>query len=71
VGGGIGWLMRKHGLTVDNLVDAEVITAEGDIILASANDHPTCSGRCAAAGTSALSARSGSHCTWPPSGLSD
>jgi FAD binding domain len=40
LGGGIGWLMRKHGLTVDNLVEAELITAEGDIIRASANDHP-------------------------------
>jgi FAD/FMN-containing dehydrogenase len=40
LGGGIGWLMRKHGLTVDNLVEAEVISAEGDIIRASANDHP-------------------------------
>jgi FAD/FMN-containing dehydrogenase len=40
LGGGIGWLMRKHGLTVDNLVQAEVVTAEGDIVRASANDHP-------------------------------
>ena len=40
LGGGIGWLMRKHGLTVDNLVDAEVVTAEGDIIRATADDHP-------------------------------
>ena len=40
MGGGIGWLMRKHGLTVDNLAEAEVVTAEGDIIRASARDHP-------------------------------
>ncbi len=39
LGGGIGWLMRKHGLAVDNLVEAELITADGDIIRASANDH--------------------------------
>src|SRR4029450_4057899 len=40
LGGGIGWLMRKHELTVDNLVEAEVVTAEGDINRASASDHP-------------------------------
>ena len=40
LGGGLGWLMRKHGLTVDNLAGAELVTAEGDIIRASANDHP-------------------------------
>ena len=40
LGGGIGWLMRKHGLTVDNLMEAEVVTAEGDIVRASVNDHP-------------------------------
>jgi FAD/FMN-containing dehydrogenase len=40
LGGGIGWLMRKHGLAVDNLVEAEVVTAEGDIIRASPDDHP-------------------------------
>lgn len=40
LGGGIGWLMRKHGLTVDNLVGAEVVTATGEIVWASADDHP-------------------------------
>jgi FAD/FMN-containing dehydrogenase len=40
LGGGIGWLMRKHGLVVDNLVLAEVVTAEGEIVRASARDHP-------------------------------
>lgn len=40
LGGGIGWLMRKHGLTVDNLVGAEVVTAAGQIVRASADDHP-------------------------------
>jgi FAD/FMN-containing dehydrogenase len=40
LGGGIGWLMRKCGLTVDNLVEAELVTANGDIVQASANDHP-------------------------------
>jgi FAD/FMN-containing dehydrogenase len=40
LGGGIGWLMRKHGLAVDNLVEAEVVAAEGEIVRASANDHP-------------------------------
>jgi FAD/FMN-containing dehydrogenase len=40
LGGGIGWLMRKHGLSVDNLLEAELVTAEGDIIRASAHDYP-------------------------------
>ncbi len=39
LGGGIGWLMRKHGLTIDNLLTAEVVTAEGSIVRASADEH--------------------------------
>jgi FAD/FMN-containing dehydrogenase len=40
LGGGIGFLMRKHGLTVDNLLAAEVVTAEGSIVRGSADEHP-------------------------------
>jgi FAD/FMN-containing dehydrogenase len=40
LGGGIGFLMRKNGLTVDNLLVAEVVTAEGRIVRASAEELP-------------------------------
>ncbi|HET8785164.1 MAG TPA: FAD-binding oxidoreductase, partial [Candidatus Limnocylindrales bacterium] len=40
LGGGLGFLMRKHGLVVDNLLAAVVVTAEGDVVLASADEHP-------------------------------
>jgi FAD/FMN-containing dehydrogenase len=40
LGGGFGWLSRKHGLTVDNLLSADVVTAAGDLVRASATDHP-------------------------------
>jgi FAD/FMN-containing dehydrogenase len=40
LGGGLGFLMRKHGLAVDNLLGAEVVTAEGRIVQASADEHP-------------------------------
>jgi FAD/FMN-containing dehydrogenase len=39
-GGGIGWLMRKHGLASDNLVGADVVTADGQLVHASPNEHP-------------------------------
>lgn len=37
--GGVGWMVRKHGLTIDSLLAAEVVTAAGDVVRASATEN--------------------------------
>ena len=39
LGGGIGWLVRKHGLTVDSLVAVEMVTASGEVVTASETEN--------------------------------
>ena len=40
LGGGFGWISRKYGLSVDNLLSAEIVTAEGKIVTASSTENP-------------------------------
>jgi hypothetical protein len=40
LGGGFGWLSRKHGLTIDSLLSADVVTADGTLVRASAHENP-------------------------------
>jgi hypothetical protein len=40
LGGGLGWLMRKYGLTIDQLLSVDLITAEGEFVKASQTENP-------------------------------
>ena len=40
LGGGFGWLSRKLGLSIDNLISADVVTAESNLVKASATENP-------------------------------
>src|SRR5205085_3695297 len=39
LGGGIGWLMRKYGLTIDQLLSVDMVTADGQFVKASADEN--------------------------------
>ena len=40
LGGGLGWLMSKHGLASDNLLGVELVTADGEVLDVDADSHP-------------------------------
>ena len=64
LGGGIGYLVRKHGLTIDDLLAAEIVTADAELRYVDAQRHPDLFWRSGvAAATSASRPGSGSACT--------
>jgi FAD/FMN-containing dehydrogenase len=67
LGGGMGWLARQYGLSCDNVVSFEMVTADGSTVLAAADENPELFWGLGAAGaTSVWSPNSSSRCTWSP-----
>ena len=70
LGGGIGWLARKHGMAIDNLVEADLVTADGSLVTVSAEADPDLFWAIrGVAATSASSPASATTCTrsrWSP-----
>ncbi|HYZ82848.1 MAG TPA: FAD-binding oxidoreductase [Bryobacteraceae bacterium] len=40
LGGGVGFLIRKYGMSIDNLLSCQVVTADGEVLVASESEHP-------------------------------
>ena len=40
LGGGVGYLVRKYGLTIDDLLAAQIVTADGELLYVDAETHP-------------------------------
>jgi hypothetical protein len=40
LGGGLGWLMSRHGMALDNLLSVDLVTADGKVVRASSEEHP-------------------------------